>query len=469
VDRKDLNSLRTVDELVSYKSDVKARMQELDEEFRGIPFTEEARGEFKDLTETIKEIESRVAELEFRQNIVATYAGDEQKREPEFEFHTRKSGVATGDDIYDLSTVRAAFDNPAAAVGELHDRALRSVDQSQFPDKDAKDKVAGLLENDSDGALALRMLKTGSPVYKRAFGKLLANKPLNDQEQRALTNAGDGYAVPYIVDPTVVLTSNGVINPVRQIARVIQITGNHWTGVSSAGISASYDGEGSEVSDDTPDLTQPTADVEMARAYVEYTNELGDDWGALQSEMARMFADAKDTLESSKFLTGLGHASNQPEGLLVGATGTTLSANTTTLAVADLYSLVAALPPRWRARAVFAGALETYQKIRQFDTSGGADLWVQLRFGEPGNLLGRPAYEWSDYTSATETTGSSVLTFGDFSEFTIIDRIGMNVEVVPHVFGTANNRPLGRRALFAYWRNTSDVRTAGAFKTLKIR
>lgn len=468
MDRKDLNTLRSVEELASYKSECVARRQELDEEFRGIPFTEDARGEFKDLTEDIKEIEDRVAELEARTQLIQEYAGDERKREPEIRFNTRKPGTPSGDDIYDLSTIRARFDNPSEAVGELHDRAMRSIDQSQFPDKDAKDKVAGLLAHDNDGALALRMLQTGSPVYKRAFGKLIANKPMSPDEQRAMTIAGDGYAVPYIVDPTVVLTSDGVINPVRQLARVIQITGNHWTGVATAGVTASYDGEGVEVSDDTPDLTQPTADVEKAQAYVEYTIELGEDWGSLQAEMARLFADAKDTLESNKFLKGLGHASAEPEGLLVGATGTVLTANATTLAVADLYSLVAALPPRWRARGAFAGDLATYQSIRQFDSNGGADLWVQLRFGEPGTLLGRPALEWSDYDSGA-TTGSSVLTFGDFNEFTIVDRIGMNVEVVPHVIGTANNRPRGMRALYAYWRNTSDVRTAGAFKTLKIK
>jgi HK97 family phage major capsid protein len=322
-------------------------------------------------------------------------------------------------------------------------------------------------EVDSDGALALRILQTGSPVYKRAFGKLLANKPRTPEEERALATSTN-YAVPYTVDPTVVLTSNGVINPVRQIARVIQITGNHWTGVASAGVSASYDAEAAEVSDDSPTLTQPAADVEKAQAFIKYPIEVGDDWGALQAEMARLLADAKDTLESSKFLTGLGHASNEPEGLLVGATGTVLTASASVMAVADIYSLIQALAPRWRSRAVFAGSLAAYHKIRQFDTQGGANLWVQLQFGEPGNLVGRPAYEWSDYSAAITTGGSSVLTFGDFNEFSIIDRVGMSVEVVPHIFATANNRPSGERGLYAYWRNTSDVRTAGAFKTLKI-
>jgi len=98
--------------------------------------------------------------------------------------------------------------------------------------------------------------------------------------------------------------------------------------------------------------------------------------------MSRLFSDAKDILESSKFLTGLGHASTQPEGLL-GATGTRQTATASVFAVADLYNLENDLAPRWRARASFARSKAAYQKIRQFDTGGGASLWTQLAVRQP--------------------------------------------------------------------------------------
>ena len=309
---------------------------------------------------------------------------------------------------------------------------------------------------------------TENPVYKRAFSKHLAQAPLTSEEARALSTATN-YAVPAFVDPTVVLTSAGQINPVREIARVITITGNTWTGVASTGISAAFAAESTEVADNSPSLTQPTANVEKAQAFIQYPIEVGEDWGALEAEMARLFADGKDSLENSKFLSGLGHGSNEPEGLLVGATGTVQTASSSVVAVADLYSLREALSPRWRARASWVGNLAIMDKIRQLDTSGGASLWVQLRFGDPADLIGRPIYEWSAMSSSITTGGASVLTFGDFNEFTIVDRVGMNVEVVPHVFATANNRPSGNRGLYAYWRNTSDVRTSTAFKTLVVK
>jgi len=482
VDLQDLNRLRSVADLASYQGEVESRLKALDTEFEGLPFTDEARSEYAALREQHTEIDSRVAELKARARDLENINGRTENREPA-SFNTPRSGVARGDDIYDLSTIRSNVMDPEGANAELRDRALRSIETSTFPSdrgsygytpEELKRRVEGLMSNDESGEISRRILSTGSPTYKRAWGKYIAGKPTSREESDALARAASltttagGFAVPYTLDPTVILTNNGAINPVRQIARVITITGSVWNGVSSAGITASYDAEAAEVSDDAPTLAQPSAQVETARAFVPMSIEISEDWGSIQSEMAMMFSDAKDVLESSKFLTGLGHSSTQPEGLLVGATGTRVTASASVLAAADLYNAMNDLAPRFRARASWTGGLAAYQKIRQLDTGGGASLWTQLQFGNPADLIGRPAYEWSDYSSAVTTPGSSVLTFGDFNQFAIVDRVGMSVEFIPHIFHTTSNLPSGQRGLFAYWRNTSDVVVASAFKTIKI-
>lgn len=476
----ELDQLRSVEELSARLTEVASTITRMHEDAGGRPFDSEQREEFAMLEAEATEAKARISELEARAKIVAKLSANDGnvEREKAYSFATRRSGVASGDDIYRTDTLNRSSET--AYQNDLRDRALRSIDTSTFPDKDAKDKVANLVETiDTKGEIAQRILATGSPTYRRAFGKVLKDQTglsMTPEERAALGIASQGgqYPIPYVVDPTVTLTSNGAINPVRQLARVVQITGNLWYGVSSSGISASYDAESAEVSDDTPTLTQPAAQVEMARAFVQYSMEMDDDWGGLQGEMARMFADAKDTLESSKFLNGLGHGSTQPEGLLVGAnTGTLLTTNSSAIIVGDIYNMIEDLAPRWRSRAVFAGALGAYQKIRQLDTAGGANLWVQLAYDEPATLVGKPAYEWSDYSfsmTGTNITGSATcLTFGDFNEFTIIDRIGMSVEPVPIMFATNANLPNGNRGLFARWRNTSDVRTAAAFRHLQIK
>ena len=463
----ELDTLRSVEELSARRDEIEAEMTRMHVEADGAPFDEEQGSRFADLSEERGEAERRIKELVARQQMIAGFAQRDGNVE-RISFNTPRPGATRNENIYDLGNVPAGD----KGVDELRERALRAIDTA-FP-TETRDRVANLVEtNDSAGNVARRILTTSSPVYKRAFGKMLVGREhaLTNEERASLSTSGSagGYAVPSVVDPTVVLTSNGQINPVRQMARVITITGNTWTGISSAGVTASYDAELAEVSDDSPTFSQPSANVEKAQAFIQYSIEIDEDWGALQSEMAMLFADAKDSLESSKFLTGLGHSSNEPEGLLVGATGTVLTATASVMAVADLYSLVEALAPRWRARAQFAGSFAAYNKIRQFDSSGGASLWVQLGDGRPARLLGFGDFEWSQYSSAVGTPGSSVLTFGDFNEFTIVDRVGMNVEFIPHMFNTNANLPDGRRGLYAYWRNTSDVRTAAAFKTLKIR
>jgi predicted phage gp36 major capsid-like protein len=39
----------------------------------------------------------------------------------------------------------------------------------------------------------------------------------------------------------------------------------------------------------------------------------------------------------------------------------------------------------------------------------------------------------------------------------VVDRLGMNVEVVQHLFDTSTGYPTGQRGLYAFWRNTSLV------------
>jgi HK97 family phage major capsid protein len=80
-------------------------------------------------------------------------------------------------------------------------------------------------------------------------------------------------------------------------------------------------------------------------------------------------------------------------------------------------------------------------------------------------FLGKPAYE-SSVMASVLTAASKIMVFGDFRYYLIVDRIGMTVELVPHLFGATNQRPIGARGLLAYWRNTGRVLSAAAFKVL---
>jgi HK97 family phage major capsid protein len=218
------------------------------------------------------------------------------------------------------------------------------------------------------------------------------------------------------------------------------------------------------------------------QAFVPFSVEAEGDWTGMDSALARLFADSKDDEEATAFATGNGTPPN-PFGVLTGATGTTPAATGLTITAANLYSLEGALAPRFRPRAQFVANRAMYNIIRALDTAGGAQLW--LRVGEllPNNpasdggagntglrLLGYPVNELSTM-SATVVNATKIMLLGDFSYFKIIDRVGMNIELVQNltqqaVAGAGFGFPTGQRGLFAWWRNGSKVLDAVAFRAL---
>jgi HK97 family phage major capsid protein len=474
----------TIDEHAAELATMRARVDEINTEYAGQGFPDEAREEWNTTWEEINAKVALIEELRARQDVLQSAIGDPERHEAGAAFHTRASRAS--DNIWDLTSVRAQSRSQDEESRMLNDNAKRAVEQMYFPHEDANREraqahIERLMHRFSEDTgdrqqFARHILTTGSPTYRKAFSKVISGNTmaLSAEEQRALslTNASGGYAVPVTLDPTIIPTSNGAVNPWRAISRVESITGNTWNGVSSGAVVASRDAEFEEVSDDTPTLAQPTATVTKAQVFIPFSIEVGQDWGSLESEMAKLIQDAKDVEEATAFATGAGTGVN-PQGVLTGATGT-IAAGTAAFTVAHAYALLEGLAPRFRPNAVFVANLVQYNRIRQLDTAGGASLWVQnltqgIANDASGNVgatfLGRPAYE-SSVMSSVLTAGAKLMIFGDFRYFLIVDRIGMTVEVIPHIFGATNQRPIGSRGLFAYWRNTSRVLSTAAFKTL---
>ena len=119
--------------------------------------------------------------------------------------------------------------------------------------------------------------------------------------------------------------------------------------------------------------------------------------------------------------------------------------------LADFYSLQGALPAHYRPSASWLANNLIYNKIRQFDTAGGAAFWTNLTTDRPPQLYARDALE-AEAISGIVASGNPILVYGDLSQFVITDRIGMAVEFIRHLFSTTHNRPTGTRGWFAYYR-----------------
>lgn len=381
-------------------------------------------------------------------------------------------GVNVPQDPFDLDSLRVSpLADRDEVAGQLRSRALSAVEHIRTEDDAHRDRMTELLENhDGAGVLARRVLQCGSPLYERAFSNYLAGRPLVGDEARALAvgvGADGGFAVPVALDPTIILTSDGSVNPLRQIARVETITTKEWQGVTSAGITVTRKAEAAEATDDAPTLAQPTVTPTRVDAFVPFSYEVDQDWPQLRSEMTRLIAEAKDDEEAASFVTGDG-TGNNPGGVVatLNASSHVNTAANNTFAAGDVYAVDNALPERFRARAQWIANKVTYNSIRQFASADGHDLWARLGEGRPPAVLGYPARESSAMATGT-TTGTLILLLGDFRHFLIVDRVGMSVELVPHLFG-ANRRPTGQRGIFAYWRNSSVVLADNAFRLLRV-
>ena len=233
-----------------------------------------------------------------------------------------------------------------------------------------------------------------------------------------------------------------------------------------------------------PTLAQPSITPRKAQAFVPASIEISQDWAAIEADLRAMFQEAKDDLEASKFVNGAS-GSNEPIGIVTALDGTSSfqsPATAETFVIGDVYKVINNLPAKYRTamldgsvqtnRASWIADISTYNSIRQFDTSGGAGLWTTLGNGTPDRLLGYPVYEASAMRGTVDintaaTADNFILVLGDFRNYVIVDRVGMSIEYIPHLFG-ANGRPTGQRGWYAYWRVGADSVNDDAFRTLNV-
>jgi HK97 family phage major capsid protein len=175
-----------------------------------------------------------------------------------------------------------------------------------------------------------------------------------------------------------------------------------WRGVSSAGVTASYDVDATEVSDDTPVLAQPTIVSAMGHAFV-YSIEVSQDWAGISEELTRLITDARDVLDSTMLYSGTG--TDQPAsvrtGLAVGQR--VLTDVAATFDVDDAYDIKGQLPARIMPNATWAAHPTKWDTIFRFTPSGsttepqpsppatGRSSAVQRSSGRRSRLHSRPA------------------------------------------------------------------------------
>ena len=410
-------------------------------------------------------------------------AGD-YDRDPVGDPHSAENRFR-GRDPWDMREMTLGRD-PSKIASELRARAVSAVERMPGASDAVREYATAVIEHhdSADSKIARHALITSAPAYVRAWSKLARDERhlLNEDEVRALqeaeqlramslTDSAGGFLVPLQVDPALMVTSAGSYSEVRAIAREVIATGDVWHGVSSAAVQWSWDAEATEVSDDSPTFAQPSIPIYKAQGFVPISVEALQDAANVTEAVGMLFAEGQADLEGTAFVTGSG--SGQPTGIVTALSDTSNVVNAATddtFALANVYALQGSLPARWRRNASWLANNLIYNRIRQFDTQGGAGLWAQLGENRPEGLLGRQAVEAEAMDGTISTSGAGhnySLIFGDFSNYVVATRLGMTVELIPHLFG-ANRRPTGQRGWIAWYRVGADSLNDAAFRMLDV-
>ena len=407
---------------------------------------------------------------------------------------SKPSGTETGDGTRDagfqIRTNRDPWEgleevrmNPDKSVRstELRGRAQKVIEETRYADDSHRESAGRLVETgDPDGARAQHIMDHSSPEYVEAFHRSMRlgrvdTTGLSARAAMSLTGANGGLAVPQFLDPSIILSNSGAVDPFRGISTVKTITVDQWDGLASAGVTAEWIAEATEVADGSPTFTGPTITPAKADAYIQGSLEVVSD-SALSGELSMLIADAKFRLEATAHATGSG--SGQPFGIVTALGLTTTSrvagssgaAGAADLVAADVYALDNDLGARYRTNASFVANKKTWNTVRQFGTANNYHaFWSDFGGGLPSQLIGYPVYEASAMDS-TIVSGSNddVIVLGDFKAgYYLVDRMGLELVYNPLVLGS-NRRPTGEVGWVAFWRHGADSVDDAAFRMLRV-
>jgi len=429
-------------------------------------------------TEDSTEVEARQAEIV---GIDAELAPLYEREAELVEIEARTAARAARPGLQVISSPEPTdvMQDRSSTPQQMADALTRSV-EARGIDGDNMAHVRQLaLRHRADREWAQGLILRSTDVYESAWSKAVTGNGLRmtDEERTALstlTSANGDYLVPTHLDPTVILTNSGSSNAIRGISRVVTLSrpgDTSWQGITSAGVTASFDAQLTEVSDDSPTFGQPTIPVHKAQAFIQASIEAAEDIPGLAGELLMMFADARDRLEGAAHATGSG--SDQPTGIF-----TALDANTnveivsdTAAAIfkADLDEMYRSVPVRFRGNARWLMNPLWALAIQNLGTAVSANYTTDLSQGTSLSILGHGVTESDDApSSVTTTVKDNEVVFGDFSNFVIVDKPGsFAVSFIPTMFNTTTNLPDGRVGWYAHWRTGSDSVNDLAFRLLQ--
>ena len=316
-------------------------------------------------------------------------------------------------------------------------------------------------------------------VYKQAFSRWFRDRSHNGENfwrnadpkfTRAMeegTDAEGGYLVPedwrdeLIHDPGV---PGSVIRPSCRVIQTTRDAGNlptfgtaTWAGIAEEG---AYTG-----AESTPTIGQVAFTIWKSGGLVRVSSELLEDEAHnLPSMLTQVFNEAAGRYEDEQAIAGDG--SSEPEGLRTASITDVLMASATAVVAADVNKLFWNLPAQFRSNGTFFSTSSFMQQLTSIgSTSAGQTFGEDLTAAPDDRFRGRPTAlfdgtGWDD--AAAIAANEEVGAFGDFSNYYMIDRVGISVRRNDSLY--MGNDQVG---FFARKRGDGRVGLTNAFRIFK--
>lgn len=478
-------SYRTVADVEARATDIDAELDEL-EQLEELSEEQEARfdelvAEIDTLAEARATLEKREAgrqkAREMRGSGQTTEESGEDRSGPQFmkpaEDEVRDFRTASRSEVRSAAMKRLEGEHRSQAV-QITDESAAHIER-MFGKRSVSDDGDVIFDGD---VVARRLLVTESPAYRTAFQKALKGhhyawtdderQAMSRAAEQSLTNASGGYAVPVLIDPTVILTSGAESAPVVGISRVESITNNTWKGVSSAGVAFSNVPENTASSAAQATFAQPSVTAHKVNAFIPYSLEIEGDFPNFANEMSGLIQQAYVDYLAEKTITGTGTI--EMFGIFTAIDATAGSEVTVTtdgaLGPEDVFKLWNGVPERHRGRSNWLSHVSVESQVRQSTNNGGL-FTVDLTAEGIGVVNGKRWYTTDYAPSFTGTTGAANLAIlGNFQHYVIAQRVGMNIELIPHVVD-GSGLPKGQRGWYAWARVGADSVYDDAFRLLQ--
>jgi hypothetical protein len=118
------------------------------------------------------------------------------------------------------------------------------------------------------------------------------------------------------------------------------------------------------------------------------------------------------------------------------------------------------------ANAILATHPNVIDAFYRFVPSGSTSEPEIFWQGRNGPLLGKQVFGLINGADEAHDTDQRLAIWGEWSGFTIVDRFGAHIELIPHLFGATNRFTTGQRGILYIWRSSWGVTKPNALRLI---